>query len=126
MKDDKVNGFVINWSAVDAAGLHVDPLSIRSKVCIDATGHPAEICQIIRKKVRPSSGPLSGDHEIIEGSMAANMGEKAVVDNTKEIYPGLYVTGMAVNAAFGSHRMGPIFGGMLLSGKKVAELILKK
>jgi len=33
---------------------------------------------------------------------------------------------MSANATFGSYRMGPIFGGMLLSGKKVAELIAKK
>ncbi|KAA0002477.1 MAG: ribose 1,5-bisphosphate isomerase, partial [Thermoplasmata archaeon] len=40
--------------------------------------------------------------------------------------PGLYVAGMAAIAYAGSPRMGPIFGGMLLSGKKVAEEILKK
>jgi len=31
---------------------------------------------------------------------------------------------MAANAAFGGPKMGPVFGGMLLSGKKVAELIV--
>jgi thiamine thiazole synthase len=31
---------------------------------------------------------------------------------------------MSANAAFGGPRMGPIFGGMLLSGRKVAELII--
>ena len=52
--------------------------------------------------------------------------EKEVVDNSKEIYPGLYVSGMAANAVFGGHRMGPIFGGMFLSGEKVARSIIKK
>jgi thiamine thiazole synthase len=33
---------------------------------------------------------------------------------------------MSANAAFGGPRMGPIFGGMLLSGRKVAEQILAK
>ena len=48
------------------------------------------------------------------------------MENTKEIFPGLFVSGMAANGVSGSFRMGPIFGGMLNSGKKVAELILKK
>jgi thiamine thiazole synthase len=45
------------------------------------------------------------------------------LENTKEAFPGVFVAGMAANATFGSFRMGPIFGGMLLSGEKVAELI---
>jgi len=36
------------------------------------------------------------------------------------------VAGMSANAAFGGPRMGPIFGGMLLSGRKAAEMILKE
>jgi len=120
----KVNGFVINWSAVEIAGLHVDPLSIRAKYCIDATGHPAEICKIVKEKCGPLNTP-SGDLEK-EKSMNAYIGEKAVVENTREVYPGLFVAGMCANAVYGSQRMGPIFGGMLLSGKKAAELILKK
>ncbi|RLI59768.1 MAG: ribose 1,5-bisphosphate isomerase [Candidatus Asgardarchaeum californiense] len=124
LEKNKVNGFVINWSAVEVAGLHVDPLSIRAKYCIDATGHAAEVCNIVRKKVGPLKTP-SGDLEK-ERSMCAELGEKTVVMNTKEAYPGLFVSGMSANAVFGSPRMGPIFGGMLLSGKRVAELILKK
>ena len=40
--------------------------------------------------------------------------------------PNLFVTGMCCNAVMGSPRMGPIFGGMLLSGKRVSELIIEK
>jgi len=126
LKDNAVNGFVINWSAIEAAGLHVDPLTIRAFACVDATGHPAEVCHIARRKISPSTGPLSKNTIFIEGSMSASTGEQAVVANTKEIYPGLYTTGMCANAVFGAHRMGPIFGGMLLSGEKVAKLILNK
>ena len=76
--------------------------------------------------MRPTKGPLSSANPLVERSMSASIGEKAVVDNTAEVYPGLYVAGMCANAVFGSHRMGPIFGGMLLSGKKVSDIILKK
>jgi len=32
---------------------------------------------------------------------------------------------MAANAVLGSPRMGPIFGGMLISGKRAAELAME-
>lgn len=41
------------------------------------------------------------------------------------MYPGLIVTGMAVNAVYGSPGMGAIFGGMLLSGRQVAEVAME-
>lgn len=124
LEKNKVNGFVINWSAVEIAGLHVDPLSIRARFCVDATGHAAEVCKIVRRKVGALNTP-SGDLEK-ERSMCAEIGEKTVVENTKEVYPGLFVAGMGANAVYGAPRMGPIFGGMLLSGEKVAKLLLKK
>jgi thiamine thiazole synthase len=58
--------------------------------------------------------------------MWAELAERSVVVNTSEVYPGLWVTGMAANAVFGAPRMGPIFGGMFLSGQKVAEEIIRK
>ena len=55
--------------------------------------------------------------------MNACEGEDFVVERAGEVYPGLWVTGMSVCSAYGGPRMGPIFGGMLLSGKRVAKLI---
>lgn len=49
-----------------------------------------------------------------------------VVENSKEIFKNVFVVGMIANAAFGANRMGPLFGGMVLSEKKVAEIIVKK
>jgi thiamine thiazole synthase len=55
--------------------------------------------------------------------MWADVAENTTLENTKEAFPGVFAAGMAANATFGSFRMGPIFGGMLLSGEKVAQLI---
>ena len=55
--------------------------------------------------------------------MNAEEGESFVVEEVTEVFPGLWISGMCVAAALGGPRMGPIFGGMLLSGKRAAELI---
>jgi thiazole biosynthesis enzyme len=127
-ENDRVTGLVLNWSATEIAGLHVDPLAIRSKVVIDATGHSSEICGIVARKIGTKLATRTGG-VIGEKPMWAERGEKEIIENTREVYPGLIVTGMAANAVFGSPRMGAIFGGMLLSGKLAAEVaieILKK
>jgi len=58
--------------------------------------------------------------------MWSDRAETLTLENTREVFPGLYVAGMAANATFGGPRMGPIFGGMLLSGEKAAKEILKR
>lgn len=58
--------------------------------------------------------------------MDAAAGETFVVERVAEAFPGLWLTGMAVFATFGGSRMGLVFGGMLLSGKRVGELILER
>ncbi|MCX6356374.1 MAG: sulfide-dependent adenosine diphosphate thiazole synthase [Candidatus Aureabacteria bacterium] len=124
VRGDRVTGVVLNWSAVSVARLHVDPITARSGAVVDATGHDAEIAKIlirkIGKKLKTKTGEMLG-----EKPMWAEVGEKMIVKHTGEIYPGVYVAGMAANAVFGGPRMGPIFGGMLLSGKRVAELIIR-
>ncbi len=125
VKGNDVNGLVIQWSPVEITGMHVDPLVLRSKFVIDATGHDSEIVKIVQKKcdgeLLTETGKIIG-----ERSLCAEVGELTTVENTKEAYPKLYVTGMAANNVFGSNRMGPVFGGMLLSGKKVAEEIISR
>jgi len=123
-EDDRITGLVLNWSAVLWAKLHVDPLTVRCKVAIDATGHEAEVCHIVVRKIGPKLRTKTGD-VIGEKSMWAEKGEREILENTREVYPGLVVAGMTANAVFGSPRMGAIFGGMLLSGKKAAQLAME-
>lgn len=123
IREGRVIGLVITWSPVEMTGLHVDPLTIAAKTVIDATGHDTEVLHVIARKadikLHTETGKVMG-----ERSLWSEKAERLTLDNTKEICPGVYVAGMSANAAFGGPRMGPIFGGMLLSGKKVAELII--
>ncbi|MCK4913265.1 MAG: thiazole biosynthesis protein [Planctomycetes bacterium] len=121
LKNEIVQGVVVNNSSISTLGLHVDPFCISSKCLIDATGHPAGIVAML-KKGKPEAVPK----ELKECFMDVDTAEAGVVEKTSEIYPGLYVAGMAVCDVFHLPRMGPIFGGMLKSGKKVAELIKQK
>jgi thiazole biosynthesis enzyme len=121
-----VTGVVVNWSAVEMAKLHVDPMTFESKFVIDATGHDCEVVKVILKKIPGAKLNTPTGKMIGELPMNAERGEKILLDTTKEVYPGLYVAGMAANACSGGQRMGPIFGGMFLSGEKVARLIIEK
>ena len=120
-QDNRVCGLVLNWTAVTMARFHVDPLAIRARMVIDATGHDTEVCHIVEKKVGQKLLTLTGSI-VGEKSMWAEKGETDILENTREVHPGLIVAGMAANAVCGSPRMGPIFGGMLLSGRKAAQI----
>jgi len=121
----RVTGLVINSSPVEMAGLHVDPLVVNARCVIEATGHPVEVLKTL---VRKNDVRLDTPSGFIEGeqSMWAEVAEQRTVENTREVFPGLWVAGMAANASYGSYRMGPIFGGMLLSGEKAALEIAAK
>jgi thiamine thiazole synthase len=123
VRQKRVCGLVLNWTAVEMANLHVDPITMRAKIVVDATGHAAEVVRIVERKsgirLKTKTGKIMG-----EQSMWAEVAEETIVKNSKEACPGLYVCGMSANAVFGGPRMGPIFGGMLLSGKKLAEGLL--
>jgi len=120
--DYRVCGLVINWSCVDVSNLMVDPLVVISKYVVDATGHDATVVSTLQRKagiqLRTETGCVVG-----EKPLWASVGEEDTVRNSREVFPGIFVSGMAANATCGSHRMGPVFGGMLVSGRKVAEEI---
>lgn len=122
LTEKRVNGLVLNWSAVEMAGLHVDPITSRQRFVIDATGHAAEVARLIARKSGIKLDTPTGD-VIGERPMHAELGERMLIENTREFFPGVYCAGMCANAVFGAPRMGPIFGGMLMSGRRAAELI---
>lgn len=124
-KNNRVSGVVVNWTPVLREGMHVDPINIMSKWVIDGTGHDSEVSKTVARKNGVTLNTETGG-VIGERSLDVIEGERQVVEGTKEIYPGLWVCGMASSAVSGTPRMGPIFGGMLLSGKKVAESIIAK
>ncbi|MFI3328386.1 MAG: sulfide-dependent adenosine diphosphate thiazole synthase [Rikenellaceae bacterium] len=124
-KGDEVNGLVVNWAPVIREGMHVDPLIITSTCVLEGTGHDCMVARTVARKNSVKLNTPTGD-VVGEGSLDIDAAEPATVVNTKEIYPGLFVSGMAANGVNGSPRMGPIFGGMLLSGVKAAELMIAK
>ncbi len=76
IQENKVTGVVVNWSAVEIAGLHVDPLTFESKVTIDATGHDAYLVNLLAKrgiKLLTPTGKIEG-----EKPMWAQRGEESV------------------------------------------------
>lgn len=113
----KVNGVVAN-RAMLGDSLPIDPLVLSARAVIDATGHEAVLAQCLYRR------GLIDDRSVVgEGPMDAPAGEQFVVENVQELFPGLWTTGMSVCATNGGPRMGPIFGGMLQSGMKVAQMI---
>jgi thiamine thiazole synthase len=123
-EDKRVVGLVLNWDAVGQAGLHVDPLAISAKVVIDATGHDADVCRTVIRKI-PGASLHSPDGGVPgERSMWAARGESDLVPATVEVFPGLIVAGMAASNVAATPRMGAIFGGMFLSGQRAAELAM--
>ncbi|MGD8563016.1 MAG: sulfide-dependent adenosine diphosphate thiazole synthase [Desulfarculaceae bacterium] len=125
VRDNRVDGLVINWTAVEMGGLHVDPLTIRSRYTIDATGHAAEVLNVIARKVDAELFTKTGG-VVGERSLWAEVAENHTLDNTREAFGGVFTAGMCANAVFGSYRMGPVFGGMLLSGEQAARMVAEK
>lgn len=116
----RVTGVLWIWTPIQMSGSHVDPLYTEAEAVVDATGHDAEVVSIAARKVPELGIQLQG-----EKSAWAEVSERLVVEHTSRVAPGLYVAGMAVAAVYGLPRMGPIFGGMLMSGRRAAEIIAK-
>jgi len=120
-EDGRIYGAVINWTPISALPREitcVDPVAIETKVLVDATGHDAHV---VRKLEERGLIKTKG-----YGAMWVERSEDLILEHTGEVHPGLVVTGMAVSTTYGLPRMGPTFGGMLLSGEIAAEVVLEK
>lgn len=121
LKHGRVAGVVVNWMPVSALPRNitcVDPISLESKMVIDASGHDSvAVKRLVDRKLVEWKGM---------NPMYVDEGEEHVVEKTDEIYPGLVISGMSVTETHGLARMGPTFGSMLFSGKRAAEITAKK
>lgn len=121
LRDGRVCGVVVNWTPVSALPREitcVDPIALECRFLIDATGHDAYAVKSLEARGLVKTKGM--------GAMWVEMSEDLLVEHTGEVFPGLYVAGMSVSETYGLPRMGPTFGGVLMSGKRAAELILEK
>jgi sulfide-dependent adenosine diphosphate thiazole synthase len=97
----------------------LDPISFQAEAVLDATGHEAALVHMLQRRglLKDVAGALG------EGPMHAEEGEAFVVERVREVYPGLWISGMSVAATLAGPRRGPIFSGMLLSGMRVGEFM---
>lgn len=120
-EDGRVCGAVINWTPISALPREitcVDPVAIEAAMLIDATGHDAKVVKKLEER-----GLLKTEGF---GAMWVEKSEDLIIEHTGEVHPGLIVTGMSVSTTYGLPRMGPTFGGMLLSGEVAAQIALDK
>ena len=122
-ENNELKGVVINWWPLEQLphhAAHVDPIPLESKIVVDATGHDASAVQMLSKRgIFKEAIPGNG-------AMWIEQSEEEILRKTGEIYPNLFLVGLSVAAVYGSPRMGPAFGSMILSGRIGAEKILSK
>lgn len=121
-RENKLDGLVVNYAPIYSmpyGTAHVDPIPLESHFVVDATGHDASVVNLLAKRNICPKPPGNGAMWIEES-------EEEVVKRTGEYLPSLWVAGLAVAAVFGTPRMGPAFGAMLLSGERAAEQIAAK
>ncbi|KAG1453021.1 hypothetical protein G6F56_007671 [Rhizopus delemar] len=123
VKNNKVAGVVTNWTLVTLnhnTQSCMDPNVIESKVIVSGTGHDGPMGASGVKRLE-SIGLI--DHKKGMLSLDMNAAEDDIVRYTREVVPGMVVTGMELAELDGAPRMGPTFGAMLISGQKAAYAV---
>ncbi|KAF8899710.1 hypothetical protein CPB85DRAFT_1377564 [Mucidula mucida] len=101
----RVAGVVTNWTLV--------ALNHDTQSCMDPNTITAPVVRLVSAGLLKELGNMRG--------LDMNRAEPAIVNNTREVAPGLIMTGMELSEHDGSNRMGPTFGAMLASGIKAAK-----
>ncbi|KAH9305482.1 hypothetical protein KI387_009886 [Taxus chinensis] len=125
IKENRVSGVVTNWALVSMnhdTQSCMDPNVMESKVVVSSCGHDGPFGATGVKRLK-SVGMIDS----VPGMkcLDMNVAEDAIVRLTREVVPGMIVTGMEVAEIDGAPRMGPTFGAMMISGQKAAHLALK-
>ncbi|KAL0353231.1 UNVERIFIED_CONTAM: Thiamine thiazole synthase 2, chloroplastic [Sesamum angustifolium] len=125
VKGGRVAGVVTNWALVSMnhdTQSCMDPNVMEAKVVVSSCGHDGPFGATGVKRLK-SIGMIDS----VPGMKALDMNtaEDAIVRLTREIVPGMIVTGMEVAEIDGAPRMGPTFGAMMISGQKAAHLALR-
>ena len=126
VREGTVCGVVTNWATVTKAhGTQscMDPQVMESRVVVSSCGHDGPFGATGVKRLA-QLGLV--DNVPGMGALDMNASEDAVVTGTREVIPGMVVTGMEVAELDGLPRMGPTFGGVLLSGKRAASVCAQK
>lgn len=119
-----IGGVVTNWTLV---ALHhdtqscMDPNVIEAKVVVSSCGHDGPMGAHSVKRLA-SLGMVPEVPGM--GALDMNTAEDKIVNNTREVVPGLVLAGMELSEVDGSPRMGPTFGAMFISGQKAAHVAL--
>lgn len=125
VKDDaqgtkRVAGVVTNWTLVSMnhdTQSCMDPQTISAAVVISGAGHDGPGGASSVKRLQSSGLVELGDMRPLN----MDKSEGLIVNNTREIFPGMVCTGMELSELDGHPRMGASFGGMLASGEKAAR-----
>ncbi|KAI9184508.1 thiamine metabolism- protein [Blastocladiella emersonii ATCC 22665] len=126
VKSGVVVGVATNWALVTKAhGTQncMDPQTVLAKVIVSSCGHDGPHGATGIKRLHEL-----GMVDSVPGMKALHMeaAEDAIVANTREIVPGMIITGMEVSEACGTNRMGATFGAMIMSGRKAGYLAREK
>ncbi|XP_020589876.1 thiamine thiazole synthase 2, chloroplastic [Phalaenopsis equestris] len=125
VKQGRVAGVVTNWALVSMnhdTQSCMDPNVMEARVVVSSCGHDGPFGASGVKRLK-AIGMI--DHVPGMKALDMNTAEDAIVRLTREVVPGMIVTGMEVAEIDGAPRMGPTFGAMMISGQKAAHLALK-